>query len=283
MGNTWRLGRHIFLRDKTMQKIESPSNPKLKVWQDCLTNAGIKKHGLAVVGGRKVVSEIAKSQMHPGKPTSNSAYPAVTILLCDEHDPHLLPPTGSLPVFVLRKDLFKELDTSGTHFPLAVLHAPEIPTGDLAQAANGLELILPLSDPQNLGAAIRTASAFFISKIFITAESANPYLPKVSLASAGTNFQMQYFRLSDLKNVAWDKNPSPIAALHMDGTAIHKFKFEKNMRLLVGSEGSGLPDNWREKGSQLISIPMNPNVESLNAVAAASIAMYAHRVACSLS
>ena len=53
------------------------------------------------------------------------------------------------------------------------------------------------------------------------------------------------------------------------------FQWPKDVRLLVGEEGPGLPPFSFGKR---IAIPMTESVESLNAVAAASMALYAYRV-----
>ena len=53
------------------------------------------------------------------------------------------------------------------------------------------------------------------------------------------------------------------------------FQWPKDVRLLVGEEGPGLPPFSFGKR---LAIPMTESVESLNAVAAASMALYAYRV-----
>ena len=55
----------------------------------------------------------------------------------------------------------------------------------------------------------------------------------------------------------------------------HKFKNTNNSVLLIGNEGNGIPNNVLKHCKQTIRIPLENNVESLNAsVAAAIVAFY---------
>jgi len=59
--------------------------------------------------------------------------------------------------------------------------------------------------------------------------------------------------------------------LSKEGKRISDFKFPAKFALLPGIEGPGLPDRFRKAG---VSIPISPEVESLNAVAATAIALF---------
>jgi TrmH family RNA methyltransferase len=62
-----------------------------------------------------------------------------------------------------------------------------------------------------------------------------------------------------------------LVALDMSGENLPGFKWPKNSLLLIGEEGRGLPAGL--KASHRLKIPTQ-NVESLNAVVAASLALY---------
>jgi 16S rRNA (guanine527-N7)-methyltransferase len=62
-----------------------------------------------------------------------------------------------------------------------------------------------------------------------------------------------------------------IVALDMQGASIRGFSFPERFLLLPGMEGQGLPEELRH---QAVAIPMTGAVESLNAAAAVSIALF---------
>ena len=88
--------------------------------------------------------------------------------------------TAQLPA-----DLFAQLDVLGTHFNILTIEQPEIATiNDIdAHKPRGMEVVLPIGDPGNLGALIRSCEAFSISRVILTKEAAHPFLPKTVKAS----------------------------------------------------------------------------------------------------
>ena len=60
----------------------------------------------------------------------------------------------------------------------------------------------------------------------------------------------------------------------MKGENILDKKLESPITLIMGSEAHGISKEIKEKVTNIISIPMKNNVESLNVSVAAAIAMY---------
>lgn len=232
--------------------INSLDNTKFHTWKSLQTAKGIKAEGLCLVSGQKILAELKTADCLLA--TSAEALEAYASL-CQ---------TG----FVLDSKLFRELDTFGTHGVLAVVPTPKIHGFDFASEPEGLEVVAPLSDPSNLGALIRSCGAFGVSKIILTTETANPFLPKSLRASSGLVLSARLYRggaLSDCKQGV---------GLDMDGLLMTEHKFSRNCRLVLGEEGQGLKKAF--EGLHL-KIPIDPSAESLNAMAAASIAMYEYR------
>jgi TrmH family RNA methyltransferase/16S rRNA (guanine527-N7)-methyltransferase len=65
----------------------------------------------------------------------------------------------------------------------------------------------------------------------------------------------------------------PVIALAPGGEDIKTFEFPSRFILLPGEEGRGLPDSL--DADHVLSIPIEPRVESLNATVAVSIALHA--------
>jgi TrmH family RNA methyltransferase len=134
----------------------------------------------------------------------------------------------------------------------------------------GLEVLAGLGEPSNLGALIRNCEAFGASLVLLK-ECAFPFHPKVIRASSGSVFRVKITQgpsILDLKE--------NLIALDKEGLNIKDFAWPQNARLLVGEEGRGIPEGL--KSSTNIQIPMSGRVESLNAVAATSIALFHYRL-----
>lgn len=232
-----------------MKTITSSDNKEFRHFLSLTESKGIRSSGLCILSGEKLIRELL---------------PKLEVD-CEITNPKL----GSLsnhPQVQLSTDLFNELDILGTRFNLFVVKTPKVESTTFDTSLTGLEVYLPLQDPLNLGAAIRSSLAFGAQKITLTQESANPFLPKAIKASAGTSMIAPLFRgpaISDLTSECF--------ALDASGENLGTTKFPKNLRLVVGEEGRGLPANLKAKK---IRIPMAKGVESLNAMASLSIVLY---------
>lgn len=246
-----------------MTEITSSSNELFKSWKNLDTAKGIRKSGEFFLMGEKLIQEFAANKKLQEK------FPVRAELFTEDLQPLGLAKPKS--TFKLSKTLFKEIDFVGTHFNLLLLALPEMPNFDETRPAEGLELIVPLGDPGNLGAVIRSALAFGANKVVLTSEAAFPFSPKAIKASAGAVLQMPLFRAGAMTTFAQKE----VYALDMVGSDLHGFKWPKNLRLLVGEEGSGINDL---KGVMRLKINTG-SVESLNATVAASIALYSFRCA----
>lgn len=243
-----------------MIEIISPSNKSMKKWRLLLTGRGIKKHRKAIASGGKVISEILINK------------PEIITECIISMRGH--PPPSGLPavaqVFRLKSELFRELDLYGTKQPLLVVNVPELKEFNYKTFKDKILLLVPFQDPANVGAVIRSASAFGVKQIMLLQETAAPFHPKSIRASGAQVFNVDFIKgvsIFDLGRIHL-----PIVALSSDGVGIDDFEFPDRFALLAGMEGPGLPDNLLPDFK--VSIPMKPGVESLNAAVASSIALY---------
>ena len=138
-------------------------------------------------------------------------------------------------------------------------------------------LLDTLQNPQNLGTIIRTAEAVGVHGVIIPAHRAAEITPAVVSASAGASEHMLVTQdnlanaIDVLKEAgAWvvgldenleSKTPSEV---RMDGA----------LAVVVGSEGEGIRPLVKSKCDFLLRLPMQGQVESLNAAVAGSVALY---------
>jgi tRNA G18 (ribose-2'-O)-methylase SpoU len=242
-----------------MLKIESAQNATFKKLLSLTSSKGLKEEKLFLLSGEKLVREFLAK---PGLKISH------------ELTSRALKPLTKTDAIQLSPALFDQLDVLGTGFNILVLEQPSIAAlkaSDLASyRPKGIEVVLPVGDPGNLGALIRSCEAFGTPRVILTKEAAHPFLPKSVKASAGS-----VLRLRLAHGPALTDFPANCIALDMDGTPLKKFIWPANGLLVVGEEGPGLGKKGKPRFTNRIRIPTE-GVESLNAVVAASIAL-AHK------
>jgi tRNA G18 (ribose-2'-O)-methylase SpoU len=240
-----------------VQTIVSDQNPIFKDLKKLLTGRGIRKAGRALVFGQKLVDEIL------------GAHRDLCQAWVSRHDQPPPDAAGQLPWYQLAPELLRQLDIFGTRAPLLLIGLPDVrPWRPSEGFPVGASVIIPFQDPENVGAAIRSAAAFGVAQAILLAESAHPFHPKALRASGGAVLSLPL-----RQGPALDAVPPelPIVALSADGTDIRQAAFPTAFGLLVGLEGRGLPDAWRRRA---VRIPIRPELESLNAAAAMAVAMY---------
>ena len=130
-----------------------------------------------------------------------------------------------------------------------------------------------VKDPGNLGAMFRISQAAGIDGIILSSQSCDPFNPKAVRASMGCVFTLPYS--VDGKDFLFENDFYIIATKLKNG--INIFKLEKKpdeFVLCIGSEAFGLDEKIIEKSDLRIYIPLENNVESLNASVAAGICIY---------
>lgn len=176
--------------------------------------------------------------------------------------------------YILREDLFKKIsDTNTPQGIIAVAKIPEI-RNNISKSARYIALE-NISDPSNLGAIARTAEALGVGGIIVSLNGCDPYSPKSLRASMGTLLRLPIFITDDIIDFI-NKNSlhSFACVVDKDALNISKINFKNGDVLLIGNEANGLTNHCKNASDNLITIPMNGKAESLNAAAAASIAMW---------
>lgn len=132
-----------------------------------------------------------------------------------------------------------------------------------------------ISDPGNVGTIIRTAAALGRKSIIMIGGSYH-HSYKVVQASAGTLAHVKVIRVTWEEFLEKRDVQIPLYGLDMHGAPLESFSSESLSQcyLLVGNEAHGISEEVKRAIDSLISLPMNPLCESLNAAVAASIAGY---------
>jgi len=147
------------------------------------------------------------------------------------------------------------------------------------KSPNNVLLLDKIQDPSNLGAILRSCSAFGINKIFLSNDSVDLYNHKVISASQGAifNVNVEYCDLISLIVKLKKEN------YYLYGTFLHEtnkpktletIKFQPKNAILFGNEGKGINQDLRNLIDENILIKTTNNVESLNLATSVAITIY---------
>ncbi|MBM5782598.1 MAG: 23S rRNA (guanosine(2251)-2'-O)-methyltransferase RlmB [Pelagibacterales bacterium] len=140
-----------------------------------------------------------------------------------------------------------------------------------------LLLLDQLSDPQNIGAIIRSAVSFGVTKIIFCEHNAPKESATMARSSVGTIEMADIIVVTNFSNLIEKLKKIGYWCIGLDGCSNHSICEIKNydhVALVVGSEGNGIRDLVKKNCDILTKIAINENVESLNASVATSIALY---------
>jgi TrmH family RNA methyltransferase len=176
-------------------------------------------------------------------------------------------------------ELLAELtDADAPRGLLAVARLPRTGVAALPLSPGAPYLYLDgLQDPGNVGALARVAEAAGAAGLALSAGTAHPNHPRALRAAAGSLLRLP---------VAIDADPGALdrhlAALHprwaalvpRDGSDLYEAALDGTLILAVGAEGPGLSSALAARAALLLTIPIEPPVESLNATVAAALVLF---------
>lgn len=134
-----------------------------------------------------------------------------------------------------------------------------------------------VTDPQNLGAVIRTAACVGAHGVIVPERRAVGLTPSAVKASAGAIEKIKVARVTNLKRTLEQLKARGVwlYAADMDGEDYRKVDFAGPIALIIGAEGEGVSRLVLECSDYRVSLPMKGGVGSLNASVAAGVLMYA--------
>jgi 23S rRNA (guanosine2251-2'-O)-methyltransferase len=137
-----------------------------------------------------------------------------------------------------------------------------------------------IQDPQNLGTLLRSAEAFGVHGVILPLARTASVTPAVVNASSGATEMLQIaqhnlaqamVRLKEAGGWMVGLEDSP------DAQTPNQINLKGGIGLVIGNEAQGLRKLVRDKCDFLMGIPMQGNIDSLNAAVAGSIALFLAR------
>lgn len=183
---------------------------------------------------------------------------------------------------VAEDGLFQRIcDTRTPQGILTIAKMPEYAPEELLGPAGKEPLLLVLEDvqdPGNVGTMIRTAEGAGVTGILLSGKTADPFQPKVIRSTMGSIYRVPLRREADLTQAVsrLKERGIRIVASHLEGNArFGREDYRRGTAFLIGNEGNGLSDALSSLADVRVKIPMEGQVESLNAAVAAALLMYA--------
>ncbi len=151
---------------------------------------------------------------------------------------------------------------------------------DLVEATpNVLLLILDnVTDPHNLGACIRTAAAMGAQAVVVPRDRAAGLTPTARKVAAGGAELIKFVQVTNLARTLQslqDQGVFVVGTL-LDTTAkpLDQVDLNGKLAIVMGAEDTGLRRLTQERCDQLVYIPMQGQLQSLNVSVAAGMALY---------
>ena len=130
--------------------------------------------------------------------------------------------------------------------------------------------------PGNIGAILRTADAAGVDAVIIANPKTDLYNPNIIRSSVGCIFTNQIAIGSTSEIISFLKKQNiAIYCAALQASKIYTTQdFTKPTAIIVGTEATGLSNEWLEKSTQNILIPMTGEIDSMNVSVAAGILIF---------
>jgi len=180
---------------------------------------------------------------------------------------------------IVSDSVYKTLsDTVSPQGISAIVHMPEYSFDKILEQKEARLLLLEdLQDPGNAGTIVRTAEGAGMDGVILTKNSVDLFNPKVIRSTMGALYRMPFLYVDSMKD-AVDKlheHGFSLYAAHLNGKADYdQVEYSRKTGIIIGNESRGIQEDTAKQADTLVKIPMEGQVESLNAAVAAAIFMY---------
>ena len=254
--------------------IQSPSNPRIKnILKLQSGSRDRREQNLFVIEGYREISRALASGIEIKE-----------IYICTELDrqgkgEELILQHPEIKVFDVGIHAFERIAYREGSDGLIALAVPRNLTLDsLKLNPDPLILILEsVEKPGNLGAIMRTADAAQLDAVIVCDPLTDIYNPNAIRSGVGCIFSRQVVSCTTSEALAWlQKHKIKIYAAALTDTALvyHKMDFRGPVAIVMGTEATGLSQEWLDKSDAQIIIPMQGIADSLNVSTSAAVLVF---------
>lgn len=254
-----------------IEKITSLQNPKIKLLLQLQQKSSERRKAeLFVVEGRREL-------MH----CMEAGYEVDTVFLCPSVEVGT-EPIPSLPegvrLFEVSKDIYERVAYRGsTEGIIAEVRTRQQSLADLQLGASPLVVVVErVEKPGNLGAILRSADAAGVDAVIVCDPLTDLYNPNLIRSSIGGIFSVPCVACTSEECIAFLKQRGIqiLTAQLQDSHLYYDTDMRRPTAIVMGTEATGLTDQWREAADAHIRIPMLGRIDSLNVSVSAAILMF---------
>lgn len=254
-----------------IETITSCQNPKVKLLLQLQQKSSERrKAGLFVVEGRRELMHCLEAGFEV-----DTVFWCPTVEVGTEELPEL---PKAVRVFEVSKDVYERVAYRGsTEGIIAEVRTRQLSLDNLRLDDEPLLVVVErVEKPGNLGAILRSADAAGVDAVIVCDPLTDLYNPNLIRSSVGGFFSVPCVACSSEECITFLKQRG-IQILTAQLQDSHLY-YDTNMRrataIVMGTEATGLTDQWRRAADAHIRIPMLGRIDSLNVSVSAAILMY---------
>ena len=255
------------MRMESSSALTSTKNPRIKnLLALQQKSAERRRAGLFVVEGRR-------EQEH----CLEAGYEVAELFVC----PELLPADVRFPdsaVQVISPAVYERIAYRGTtEGVVAVVRTRRLTLSDLQLSPNPLIIVLEsVEKPGNLGAILRSADAAGADAVVVCDPLTDLYNPNLIRASIGAIFTVPTVACSSAECIGYlkERDIQILTAQLQDSHPYYDTDMRQPTAIVMGTESTGLTDQWRQAATAHIRIPMLGRLDSLNVSVSSAILLY---------
>jgi TrmH family RNA methyltransferase len=246
--------------------ITSAQNPKVKRLLELQQKSSERrKSGLFVVEGRR---EVERCLQH--------GYEIDTVFVCPEiFGTEWL---GAGKVFEVSPAIYDKVAyRGGTEGIIAEVRTKQLTLSDLRLPDQPLLVVLErVEKPGNLGAILRSADASGVDAVIVCDPLTDLYNPNLIRSSTGAFFSVPCVACSSEACITFLKQRGIqiLTAQLQDSSLYYDTDMRRATAIVMGTESTGLTDQWRTAADAHIRIPMLGTCDSLNVSVSAAVLMF---------
>ena len=251
-----------------MSLITSSDNPRFRELLGLAESGRDRRQaGLALIDGLHLIDSYRQRLGAPQQlivSSSGRQRPEVSALLAS---------LAEVPLLELSDPLFRRLANMPS--PTDIIGLIRIPERRPPPATSQACVLLEdVQDPGNLGSILRSTAAAGVGQVYLSAQCADLWSPKVLRAGMGAHFHLECFAGVDLGGFA-ATFPGRLIATHLKARqSVFDVDLTGPVGLIFGNEGAGLSRGLLDKVATVVAIPMPGQTESLNIAAAAAVCLF---------
>lgn len=186
--------------------------------------------------------------------------------------------TDSPTIYEITEALYEKVAyRGGTEGVIAIIRERRTGLEELHLSEKPLIVVLEsVEKPGNLGAVLRSADAAGADAVIICDPLTDLWNPNLIRASLGAAFSVQCVAVESGEAIKWlkAKGISILTAQLQDSVLYYDCDMTRPTAIVIGTESTGLSNEWREAAERHIRIPMLGMMDSLNASVSAAILLF---------